>query len=165
MDEARQAVWNLRGQESLDFAETLKRMAERLDRSSTIDIACTVEGDAYDFNATAIHEITMASREAIFNAILHANPANISVRATFGADVFTLTVVDDGSGFETSPDPNEGHFGLKGIQERIKRLGGSVDLVSAIDRGTRISIRVPRAAVCAPAPTAHAGNALQEAIR
>ncbi len=164
MDEARQAVWNLRGQESLDFAETLQRMAERLDRSSTIDIACTVEGEAYDFNATAIHEITMASREAIFNAILHANPANISVRANFGAEVFTLTVVDDGSGFETSPDPNEGHFGLKGIQERIKRLGGSVELVSAIDRGTRISIRVPRAAVCAPTPTVHAGNALQEAV-
>jgi ligand-binding sensor domain-containing protein/signal transduction histidine kinase len=148
IDEARQAVWNLRGQESADFSETLKRLAERLGRSSHVDFRCEVKGDAYRFHATATHEIAMASREAIYNALLHANPTRIHVFARFSEEEFSLTVEDNGSGFESGrEDSPEGHFGLVGIKERIRRLGGSVRVTSVVAQGTNVSIRVPRAAV------------------
>ena len=148
IDEARQAVWNLRGEDSVDFADTLRKLTERLDRGSLIDVECKVDGAAYDFHSSAMHEITMASREAIYNALLHANPTRIQVHANFGKDEFALTVEDNGSGFETTSYPQEGHYGLVGIQERIKRLGGSVNVKTALARGTGIYIRVPRTAVC-----------------
>jgi signal transduction histidine kinase len=148
IDEARQAVWNLRGQESADFSETLAKLSERLGRSSNVEFCCKVSGEAYDFHASAMHEITMASREAIYNALLHANPTRIDVRASFGAEEFALTVEDDGSGFESSEHAPEGHFGLVGIGERVRRLGGSVRVKSAVAHGTSVSIRVPRSALC-----------------
>jgi signal transduction histidine kinase len=147
IDEARQAVWNLRGQESTDLGETLKTLAERLDRSSNVSVEYSVSGKTYGFHQTAMHEIGMASREAIYNALLHANPTRIEVRAIFGPEDFCVTVVDDGSGFETTHHAPEGHFGLKGIEERIRGLGGSVGVTSETGRGTRVAIRVPRAAI------------------
>jgi len=148
IDEARQAVWNLRAPESEDFGSMLQKLAERLGRSSHIAFECAVEGDAYDFHSAAMHEIAMASREAIYNALLHANPTRIAVRASFGEDEFALSVEDNGAGFNSSNLPPEGHFGLIGIQERIRRLGGSVRVRSAVTRGTEVYIRVPRAALC-----------------
>jgi len=149
IDEARQAVWNLRGQESTDFGDALKKLTERLGRSSQVEFSCEVKGDAYEFHSGAMHEITMASREAIYNALLHANPTRIEVFARFSAEEFSLTVEDNGSGFESEKETSpEGHFGLVGIEERIRRLGGSVRVKSVITKGTNVSIRVPRAAVC-----------------
>ena len=147
IDEARQAVWNLRGQESTDLGETLKALAERLDRSSHVTVECNVAGRTYEFHQAATHEIGMAGREAIYNALLHANPTRVEVRAIFGPEEFCLTVVDNGSGFETTHYAPEGHFGLKGIEERIRGLGGSVNVSSETGRGTTVEIRVPRAAV------------------
>lgn len=148
IDEARQAVWNLRGQESADFGEMLGKLAERLDRGSNVEVECKVEGAAYQFHSLATHEIAMASREAIYNALLHANPTRIEVRASFGADVFALSVTDNGSGFESAAHAPEGHFGLVGIEERIRRLGGTVNVQSALALGTTVAMRVPRAALC-----------------
>ena len=149
IDEARQAVWNLRGKESADFGETLKKLAERLGRSSQVEFRCEVKGDAYEFHSAAMHAITMASREAIYNALLHANPTRVDVCAKFSGEEFSLTVADNGSGFECDADGSaEGHFGLVGIEERIRRLGGTVRVKSVVAKGTNVFIRVPRAAVC-----------------
>jgi ligand-binding sensor domain-containing protein/signal transduction histidine kinase len=147
IDEARQAVWNLRGQTSVDLVEALQRLTERLDRGSNIEVECTIEGEAYAFHAAAMHEISMASREAIYNALLHAEPTRIEVRASFDQEMFSLTVTDNGSGFESTGQAPEGHYGLVGIQERIRRLGGSVDVRSTVKRGTRVYIQVPRSSV------------------
>jgi ligand-binding sensor domain-containing protein/signal transduction histidine kinase len=152
IDEARQAVWNLRGQESADFGEALTMLAERLGRSSPVEFRCEVKGEAYKFHSGAMHEITMASREAIYNALLHANPTRIDVFARFSEEEFALSVEDNGSGFDSSSESlshaPEGHFGLVGIEERVRRLGGTVRVKSVVAKGTNVSIRVPRSSVC-----------------
>ena len=147
IDEARQAVWDLRGQQSANFAETLLALTERLDRGSNIQIECHIEGESYPFHAFAMHEVAMASREAIYNALLHASPTRIDVRADFCGEVFNLVIADDGSGFESSGHAPAGHFGLLGIDERIKRLGGAVRVQSAVARGTTVYIQVPKSAL------------------
>ncbi len=164
IDEARQAVWNLRGQESTDLGETLKTLAERLDRSSNVTVDYTVSGKTHGFRPAAVHEIGMAGREAIYNALLHANPTRIEVRADFGPEEFCLTVVDNGSGFETARHAPQGHFGLQGIEERIHGLGGSVTVTSETGRGTRVAIYVPRAAVSDNKARAPEKNAIEETL-
>jgi signal transduction histidine kinase len=145
-------VWNLRGQESADFGEALTMLAERLGRSSPVEFRCEVKGEAYKFHSGAMHEITMASREAIYNALLHANPTRIDVFARFSEEEFALSVEDNGSGFDSSSESlshaPEGHFGLVGIEERVRRLGGTVRVKSVVAKGTNVSIRVPRSSVC-----------------
>ncbi len=148
IDEARQAVWNLRRSESGHFGEALRSLTERLGQSSHVRFEYQAKGEAYDFHSTAMHEIAMASREAIYNALLHANPTRIRVVASFGADVFELAVEDNGSGFDSNHQAPLGHFGLTGMEERIRRLGGSVRVTSAVAHGTHVLIHVPRKAVC-----------------
>lgn len=165
IDEARQAVWDLRGRASADLQETLVTLTERLNRSSNVNVEYTASGDAYAFGQAAVHEIGMASREAVYNALLHADPTRIEVNASFGHGEFCLTVADDGTGFETTQRPPEGHFGLKGIEERVLRLGGKVEIRSAAGRGTVVAIRVPRGALQNDRVRATSKDAVEEMAR
>ena len=55
-----------------------------------------------------------------------------------------LTIRDDGRGFDpaTADGPKDGHFGLQGMRERIKRLGGQLEIKSAVGKGTIITASV-----------------------
>jgi signal transduction histidine kinase len=67
------------------------------------------------------------------------------VDVTFGSDGVTLRISDDGIGFVPAQAPglSEGHFGLQGMRERVKRLGGTLKIQSEPGRGTGISAYVP----------------------
>ncbi len=143
IDEARQAVWNLRTQESGNLGDALRRLAETIGHDSGVAVQCVVEGTPYAFHAQAMHEIMMVSREALFNALMHASPSQVTLRAVYGTDTLTLVIHDDGCGFQ----PNEvfkGHFGLIGIQERVRQLGGEVDIQSISREGTQVRVELPR---------------------
>ena len=53
-----------------------------------------------------------------------------------------LTVADDGIGFDPSsrPGTDEGHFGLQGIEDRIRKMSGRLVLESALGKGTRATV-------------------------
>ena len=59
-----------------------------------------------------------------------------------------FAVVDNGSGFDPAAvrGPDEGHFGLSGVRERLRKLHGSMELSSTPGRGARaeIVIRLPQ---------------------
>jgi signal transduction histidine kinase len=69
----------------------------------------------------------------------------IKVRVVFAPSGVALSVEDDGRGFDPEHvrGLREGHFGLQGMRERVKRLGGKLDIVSAVGSGTRIVAFVP----------------------
>jgi len=143
IDEARQAVWDLRSKESSDLTDALKRLAETTGHDSGVAVQCVIEGTPYPFRPQAMHELMMVSREALFNALMHANPSRVTLRAAYGEDTMTLAIVDDGCGFQVD-DISNGHFGLVGIEERVRQLGGEVYVRSASQRGTQIFVHLPR---------------------
>ena len=60
----------------------------------------------------------------------------------------TLEIQDDGTGFDTKHPVADGrHFGLQGMRERVKRLGGTLEIKSGPDMGTQIRVRVSLPAV------------------
>ena len=143
IDEARQAVWDLRSKESSDLTDALKRLADTTGYDSGVAVQCVVEGTPYPFRPQAMHELMMVSREALFNALMHANPSRVTLRAAYGEDTMTLAIVDDGCGFQAD-DISNGHFGLVGIEERVRQLGGKVSIRSASERGTQVLVYLPR---------------------
>jgi ligand-binding sensor domain-containing protein/signal transduction histidine kinase len=149
VDEARQAVWNLRGDEhaSVDLETALKRMAERIGREHDVEMACRAAGKPFDLSLPATHELMMVAREAVFNAILHGHAKHLEAEICYAADSLTLTVKDDGKGFDATGAFAEGHFGLRGMQERIHRFGGKLEIKSAPHQGTRVVVAIPRAAI------------------
>ncbi len=81
-------------------------------------------------------------REAISNSLRHGHARTISVRAGRGEGSVVLAVQDDGGGFDPAARRGEGH-GLANMQARARALGGSVDVVSAPGKGTRVLLTLP----------------------
>jgi ligand-binding sensor domain-containing protein/signal transduction histidine kinase len=154
IDEARQAVWNLRqGQPSGRMLETtLESMARQISAESGIPVVCEISGKPFSLTQMAMHELMMMAREAVCNAVLHAHPERVDVRVVFGGNELTLEVRDNGSGFEPAAvfARQDRHYGLVGMRERIEAVGGDFHLDSAPGKGTDLTVRIPRKVSGAP---------------
>ncbi len=80
------------------------------------------------------------TREALSNAVRHAQARSIAMRAESIDQHLKLTVQDDGRGFE--PDAPRG-FGLRNMRDRARLLGGEVLFDSAPGKGTTITLTIP----------------------
>ena len=89
-----------------------------------------------------------AVRELLFNAYKHARAKEVCVLAGVDEDWVRVTVADSGVGFDPLSLDGEAtantSFGLFSIRERIKLMGGSLDVDSAPGQGTRITVTAPR---------------------
>jgi signal transduction histidine kinase len=81
------------------------------------------------------------AQEAITNVVQHAQAsrAKMSLRITPAAVTFTLT--DNGRGFDPASVPY-GRFGLTGLNERAKLLGGKLHIHSTPGKGTEVEVQV-----------------------
>ena len=87
-------------------------------------------------------------QESIVNISRHAKAENVFISADVGETTLTVTIEDDGAGFEvdrllTLPIENGRGLGLMGMKERAKLLGGHLFIYSKPGEGTRVCIEVP----------------------
>jgi signal transduction histidine kinase len=84
-------------------------------------------------------------QESITNALRHASPRSIRVRAARLPSAISLSIVDDGSGFDTGAlaVASAGHLGIVGMQERVHARGGSFRISSQRGAGTRVDVEMP----------------------
>jgi len=149
VDEARQAVWNLRGEErTLVNPETaLRRMAERIGREHGVEMAYRLLGKPFAISLPATHELMMVAREAVLNAILHGHAKQVEAEIRYAGHSLSLTIKDDGDGFDAAKAFSDEHFGLRGMRERIHRFDGKLEIQSVSHQGTSVRVEIPRAAV------------------
>jgi signal transduction histidine kinase len=107
-------------------------------------------------NPQTVHSLTMVVREAVFNAILHANPQTIRVKLSFSTDALRIEVADDGQGFAVAASRLEEHFGIQGMIERIAAFGGTMEIESSPQEGTSVLIHLPRDGALTASPPAGA---------
>ena len=88
------------------------------------------------------HTLYRIAREALHNIVKHAHASTVLLRLERQDDELILEVRDDGRGFDPA-GPFPGHLGLRSIQERAARLGGTSSLASAPAQGTRLCVRLP----------------------
>jgi signal transduction histidine kinase len=113
-----------------------------------VPVEYRVSGRPFDLDQSTAHELLMVVREALHNAIRHGQPNKVHVDISFEKRDFRVQVRDDGCGFDpevVSSQPN-GHYGLVGIRERAKRIGGVLTLNSGSGLGTELTLSVPRKA-------------------
>ena len=79
-------------------------------------------------------------QEALHNCARHSHATKVRIRVEQGADRLHLSIEDDGQGFDVEHTKG---LGLVGIQERVSRLGGTLDVQSWPGRGTKLSIELP----------------------
>jgi len=158
IDEARDAVWNLRhaDQDAAGLGQALRVDVEQLVRNFKVRLQFSVVGDERPVDPGIARESRMTTREAVRNALLHAQPSSIRVGLRFRSDGFSISVADDGCGFSVAATEGESgrHFGLIGMRERVEQAGGRFTLQSGDGKGTRLSFSFPASEVKL---TAHEG--------
>lgn len=153
--EGRDRVSELRGTHlSLPDAlvQTCRQLAEAFPGP---ECRFTLDGLPRAVEALVADEMECIAREAISNALRHADGRHIAVHLSFGNALLTLTVRDDGHGF--TPNERPGHFGLAGMRERARCIGAQLDIQSDAG-GTALRLAVPAGTAYAQlTPAAQAG--------
>ena len=149
-EELRGSVWALRTMPvaGKSFSESLEAIARQTGHGHAEHIAVRTSGSAFEVPQFVAGNLLLVAQEAIHNALAHADAGQIDVDAAFDAAAGTveLTVVDDGRGFTlgTESGPDQGHFGLTGMRERIERLGGIFAIDSQPAAGTTVWAKVSK---------------------
>jgi signal transduction histidine kinase len=146
--EVQLAVWDVQSPllENADFSTALKHVAEQVSSSLAV-VSVEIVGTPYPFRPSHEHHLLRIAQEAITNACKHAQARTIQTTADYSAAQFKLTIADDGVGFvqgEVKSDGQSGHFGLKGMRSRAKKIKAQLEISSAKDKGTIITVCVEK---------------------
>ena len=82
------------------------------------------------------------AQEALANAIKHSHAQHVCVDLTGGSSSMTLTITDDGKGFDVDGAP-KGGLGLMSMRERVESAGGVLEIHATQGSGTRLMVTVP----------------------
>lgn len=101
------------------------------------------EGRARALHPIVEQELCAIGREALRNAFRHADATLYEAVVEYGAGALVLTVRDDGGGIDAGARDKQGHWGLRGIEERARRIHADARLRTAPGAGTiwRIEIK------------------------
>jgi signal transduction histidine kinase len=149
--EARRFVWALQPQalEREPFANALSRAVERWSEDSGVPATMATTGTPRPLPQAVEVALLRAAQEALANAAKHASAHRVNITLSFMQDQVNLDVQDDGVGFDpaqaTAPGADARGYGLPGMRERARQLGGSVEVDSHPGEGTTVTIVMPLA--------------------
>jgi signal transduction histidine kinase len=110
--------------------------------AATLDI----EGPVESLSEPVAALLYRATQEALRNVVTHSHARSATVRLVVAGGTATLDVTDDGVGFDSvvaDVRAREGHFGLRGLTDRVSDAGGTVSVQSAQGEGTHVHVIVP----------------------
>ncbi|WP_436756647.1 sensor histidine kinase [Streptosporangium sp. V21-05] len=144
--EARQLLEGLRSDvPDQAFEDTIHGLCRSWSRDSGVGARITAA--RCDPGVAVRYEVTRILQEALANVQRHAGAREVVVRLTPFDGFLELTVADDGVGFHVPRELGglqaRGHFGIVGMSERARALGGSLRVVSGPRGGTVVTLRVP----------------------
>ena len=140
--DSRRAIDELRLHSPGDLAATLREEANRF--SSATGIPCSVELTAWPRLPEIIGDhAARAVAEALSNVARHAQATRVVVRLAGDEDWVEVEIRDDGVGFDPAITPAAGHYGLLGMRERARLVGGRLEVISAIGSGATLKLRLP----------------------
>ncbi len=105
-----------------------------------------VEGTPRDLPPIVQDEVYRIAGEALRNAFKHARASRIEVEIRYDQRRFRLRVRDDGRGIDAEARRGrtyDGHYGIAGMYERAKLVGGTLSVWSELDSGTEAELTIP----------------------
>lgn len=146
--ETRQFVWDLRDPARAQW--TLEALlAEQLEdqrAGSPLPIRLATAGGPVRVAPVARYHLLRIIREAVHNAIDHSDGTAVDVGLAEEGGRVVAVVADDGTGFDLAArEQVAGHFGIRGMRERARRIGGTLVIETHPGRGTKVIVSVPAA--------------------
>jgi two-component system NarL family sensor kinase len=116
---------------------------EQFSAASGIPVSCDCDDSASDLSRGAALALFRIVQEALGNAAKHAHATRIAVHLSRSSDVVSVSVADDGVGFDPGRLGTSGGLGLVMMRERASQLNGTFEFESAPGRGTTIKVVIP----------------------
>ena len=150
INELRNMIYNLRPMsfDDIGFNITVERALDKLRNSNNIRCNFKTSGDEYMVDSLVSLTLLRVIQEACSNSIKHGHAKEINVSLKYEPKSLTLTIKDDGDGFDTSAipeftrDDNSG-FGLSMMKERIYLLSGKISISSRPGEGCIVRVIIP----------------------
>lgn len=146
--ETRDFLWDLRDPVHVEgtLEESLALQLRNLEELSAIPLELTIHGHPTTPPRVAHYHLLRIVREAVNNCIKHAQATQIEVQVDARAESLEIIVRDDGTGFDVAARAQvEGHFGIRGMQERARQIGATCRIESGAEAGTCVGLSFPAA--------------------
>jgi len=146
--EARESVWDLRstGLDELDLVEALQARAVAATVGADTAVKVSTSGERRRLPRDVEVAAFRIGREAVANAVRHADARVIEIALDYGPSALTLEVRDNGCGLtdaQRAAATKSGHFGITGMEERARRAGGSCEVRPRLGGGTVVALQLP----------------------
>ena len=150
--EGRDAVQGLRSSTAVtnDLASAITTLGTELAGSesnpSAAEFDVEIEGTPRDLHPILRDEVYRIAGEALRNAFKHAKAKRVEVEIRYDERQLRLRVRDNGKGIDAqhlNDGGRPGHYGLPGMRERAKLMGGKLAVWSELDSGTEVELKIP----------------------
>ena len=135
--------------DDLGLIPTLRRYIQDFREKTGLSVDLEIMGEERRLASHLEVIVFRGLQELLNNVDQHAHATHVDVDLNLEGERLTLTVEDDGSGFEVKETlaaaQERRAVGLATLQERVTMLGGSVEIDSGVGRGTRVRLAMPAA--------------------
>jgi len=128
--------------EHLGFVTAIRRLCHDVEREKSVDIHFIAEGLPERLPAPISLCLYRVTQEALQNVVRHSAASDAMVSMKAGDGLLLLSIVDDGVGFAVVRQAESG-LGLTSMRERLRSVGGTLEIASERMKGTRIDVSVP----------------------
>jgi len=124
--------------------DALRGEIDALNRTGTMQAGLAVDGDLTGLTASQKIVLFRVVQESLSNARRHSDATRVRVRVRSTLRYISVLVSDDGRGFDVDAARRSGRLGLTGVIERVRLLGGDIEIQSSPGGGTRVRATLPR---------------------
>jgi two-component system NarL family sensor kinase len=144
LEEARRSVLDLRAAplEGRSLSAALTTLAQTSASEGNVEVIYVEGGSARPLPVRVEAGLFRIAQEALNNVMQHAEARKARILLETTAEAVRLVVEDDGRGF-VAGQAREGRFGLVGLSERARLLGGHLRLETSPGAGTRVDVTIP----------------------
>lgn len=125
------------------FGESLAAVVREVGERAGLAATFMLEGEPYRLPDEVANALLQITREALSNVVRHASATQAHVRLSYDPRSISLSIADDGRGFDPDATRGEEHRGLRNLRDRAAEIGGALNIRSATSAGTTITLRVP----------------------
>lgn len=151
LTEARRSVQALRPAPLADaqLPEALRELTRRWADDTGHELRFEVTGERVPLSPAIEEALYRVTQEALTNVARHARASRVGVTLSYLPDVVLLDVRDDGRGM-ADPDRTGTGFGLPNMRQRVRSVGGALEIETAVGAGTTVNVRVPAIVAVTP---------------
>jgi PAS domain S-box-containing protein len=127
----------------MGLSDALRWLCAEFSRKTGVPCAMTSNEPSFALDEKTSVVLFRIVQESLTNITRHAGARDVSLDIAIAPSHLTVTVQDDGSGFDVALAQAGTSYGLLGMQERALALGGHVRLESTVGSGTRVEVSIP----------------------